>query len=692
MHQPSYLDPESGELAMPWVRLHAIKDYFDMGRAVEEIPGATAVFNFVPSLWEQLDKIASGEWQDQHEEVCRKPASELTADERFFVAQHFFSCPYDTMIAPHPPYRELYYRFGPQGNPRSILTAGDASVIDLQVWYHLAWCGHTLRETPLVRRLIEKGRRFTFEEKIELLDAIRDFIREIPLFYKRLAGAGKAEISTTPYYHPILPLLLNPDSAEVACPGLRLPRERMPLEADADKQVGRAIAYHERLFGSRPAGFWPSEGSVSPETTRLFARHGVRWIATDEEVLRLSLGKAELTPLDRYRVYQHEGVCLFFRDHDLSDRIGFHYAATEPHAAVENFLARLREIRKSLPAAGDFVVPVILDGENCWEFYKDQGWPFLTELYHRIAADPDFEITTCGKVVEQDAAQAVRLHHLHSGSWIFANFTTWIGDPVKNKAWSYLYEARRTAEIALKSDSLSSNAKEELEESILAAEGSDWFWWFGEGHTSAYDSLFDELFRHRLKTIYRLIGQAAPEHLSQPVDDRWTGARRYTLPTYRIRPRINGKVGSYYEWLAAGACYPQAGAMQRAQVRFAKLLYGFDDDNLYFRLESPLFGASEMLRDASVEIVFTAPTEKRFSIPLGDAGAAQSSGFRTAKGRCVDAAIRFSSLKDGFTPGEEIAFYVALNQDGREVERLPETMPIVLPFPTETFDDENWYV
>ena len=696
MHQPSYVDPESDRSLMPWVRLHAIKDYYDMGRVVKDVPGARAVFNFVPSLWEQMDKLAKGEWLDEHEILSRKPVEMLSAEERDFIAQQFFSAHYPSMIEPYPQYRDLYFRFGPQGDPDLIQNAELSSIIDLQVWFHLAWCGHTLKEDPFVAHLFRKGSGFTQDEKIKLLDIQRELIASIPQFYRELSESKTVEVSTTPYYHPILPLLIDPEAAHVAWPGMPLPRERYPLPKDAEQHVKMALKAHGDLFGEAPAGFWPAEGSVSPEAARMFAENGARWIATDEEVLRLSLGKSSLSALEKYRIYEYGGVKLFFRDHQLSDRIGFVYQGHDTQEAVADFLYLLDGIREHLPPDGDFVVPVILDGENCWEFYEDQGRPFLLDLYQGLVDHENIDLTTCRQVLEEDL-EAQTLPQLHSGSWIDANFSTWVGDPIKNLGWTYLYQARKHAEQALAGDKLDEKSRAELLENIFAAEGSDWFWWFGEGHSSEYDILFDKLFRKRLAAIYRCTGAEVPDHLSRPLDDRLGGKARYSLPNYMIHPTIDGKTGSYWEWLNAGSCLPQGGSMQRSTIRLQKLSYGFNDRYLLFRLETPLIVSDGNGKDKTVNIIFSSPGEFQVSVPLRTTAKAviDEHDVIYAVKQNVEIAVPIS-LVQAEEIKEEIAapieFVATLQQAGREIERLPEDGRIRLPFPSPSFDEENWFI
>lgn len=692
MHQPCYLDPETGRALMPWVRVHAMKDYYDMARYVEEIPGTKAVVNVVPSLWEQLEHQAEGEWLDEHEFIARLPEESLTGEQRRFIAEQFFAAHYPAMIEPYPEYRALCQRFGPKGDPARIQKADTQTLRDILVWFHLAWCGRTLREEPLIAGLFAKAKGFTSDEKLALLDRIRAFLAEIPAYYRKLAQAGVIEITTTPFFHPILPLLLNPDSAHEACPGMPLPKGRYALPGDAAAHVERGVACHARLFGEKPAGCWPAEGSVSSAAARLFAQNGVRWIATDEEVLRLSLGKERLDGTEKFRFWAHEGTHFLFRDHSLSDLIGFVYQNGDPVESAQDFVNHLLRIQNSLPDDGTaYVVPVILDGENCWEFYREQGKPFLHSLYGLLSQSPRLAMRL-GREALAETASPKPLPRLHTGSWIDANFTTWVGDPVKNRAWSLLYAARRAAQAALDDPAFEPARKQALFEHIMAAEGSDWFWWFGEGHSSDHDAMFDLLFRKRLKAIWRTLGADVPEELNKPVDERWLSRLGYTQPAYRIHPRIDGRKGSYWEWLAAGSCYPMGGTMQRAAGHLAALRFGFDERELFLRIEF----VPEAERRGTLELVFAAPRAERLRLPLEevalivDQGATQ--GPRFAVRQVAEIALRFDWLDPAWKPGEALSFFVNYLEDGVQRERLPGHDTITLAFPGESFDEENWLV
>ncbi|HET6373891.1 MAG TPA: glycoside hydrolase family 57 protein, partial [Candidatus Polarisedimenticolia bacterium] len=478
-HQPLYKNPRSGRYSLPWVRLHALKDYYDMAALAGEFPRLHLTFNLVPSLLDQIDDYAEGRAADPALDLARRPAADLDEEERLALLDLFFSVPYHTLIAPYPRYAGLYHKRsgrGPDGDYREALSRfRDRDLRDLQVWFHLAWCGQTLRGRAEVKELLAKGEGFTEDEKGSLLDVQAAFMKEIVPIHMRLKTEGIAEISTSPYYHPILPLLCNLESAREALPGLPLPEQPFRRRGDAEFQVREALASMERRFGERPLGMWPSEGSLSEETIRIFGEARLTWTASDEGVLRGSAGRA-LQAGDIHKPYllagAETGPVIFFRDHRLSDLVGFTYATWPPRAAAEDFLGRLRALAVEAPGG---VVSVVLDGENAWEHYEGNGVEFLRALYAGLTSDDDLQTVTLTQAAQR-AESIGRLEHLRAGSWIGANFATWIGHPEKNTAWSLLAAARSEAQARL-TTRLESHPVFRI---LAAAEGSDWFWWYGD--------------------------------------------------------------------------------------------------------------------------------------------------------------------------------------------------------------------
>ncbi len=511
MHQPHYIDPQSGKLRLPWTRLHALKDYLDMVQLVELFPDLRLTFNLTPVLMEQLAGYADGTLTDEAWDLCQKPAAVLTEMEQKRLHREAFFAHLEHMIKVHPRYHELW-ELTQAGSHRWL----EQDNRDLQVWWNLAWIDPWLRsQRPALRRLVEQGRGFTEEDKAELLSEQLAILREVLPTYRRLQDAGTIEVTTSPYAHPILPLLCDPTSARESIPRTELPDGPwQDGEEDARWHLERGVQVYEKYMGRPPRGLWPSEGSVSEAILPLVYDAGFTWLATDEEMLFRTLGVSKASGV-LYQPYQsNDGrLSIVFRDRMLSDLIGFTYQDWEPGRAAADLLGHLRRLRRHLgerPHAP--LATLILDGENAWEYYANDGRDFLMALYQGLVEEPLICTTTVSDVLDE-YTPAHQLNHLAAGSWIYGNFATWIGHPAKNRAWSALREAR--AMVREVWPALSTDVREALRTELLLAEGSDWFWWYGDDHSAATDADFDELFRSHLRELYRLVGKDAPRGLEE---------------------------------------------------------------------------------------------------------------------------------------------------------------------------------
>lgn len=579
MHQPSYVDPVTGEVTMPWVRLHGVKDYTDMGALLEGVEGARVTFNFVPGLLDQIERATHADpATDRFLRLTLTPPEALDSHDRAFVTRWFFSLHHPTLLEPHPRYRELW-ELAQSGDPLD-----DDQLRDLQLLFNLAWCGATVRERPEIASLVERERGFTEDDKAVLIASQQAALGAIVPRYRALADAGHIELTCTPHEHPILPLLIDSDLARAAHPPALLPTTRYRWPGDAHAHVTRAMASHARRFGAPPAGMWPAEGAVAAEVLPLLRDAGVRWIASDETVLRKSLGRAALAPSELYSPWESDGVTLFFRHHGLSDLIGFDYARWAPEDAWRDFASHLAAARDALDGA-DGVVTVALDGENCWEHYPGGSPGFLPGLYRAIAETPGLRLSTFSEALAAVAARP--LARLAPGSWIDGTFATWIGDPVKNRAWELLSATR---DVVGEPFAVVEARDPELADLILKAEASDWCWWFGEGHSTAFDADFDALFRAHLVAIHHRVGVAAPGALAQPVAAAArpvVGAAATTTrrPLRQLRPQVDGRNDWFFKWHSAGVVAPAFGAIHRGAGLIHGLVYANDDGALSLRLE-----------------------------------------------------------------------------------------------------------
>jgi len=573
MHQPFYKDLWTGEYKLPWTRLHALKDYSGMVEILGEFPRIHQTFNLVPSMLVQIEEYAEGKASDPFLDCALQPAEELTEAQRRFAAKYFFQVHVERIIYRYPRYRELYEKREQRYSVQELR--------DLQIFSQIGWFDEDLlgRDEEL-KALIRKGRDFSREDQAMVARKESEALKRVLPVYREYAATGQIEISTTPFYHPILPLLCDSDIARVPHPGVALPA-RFQYPGDARVQLERARAYIEEKFGVSPKGLWPSEGSVSDEALALGAECGFTWSGTDNGVLARTLGHGA-GAYETYRAYCWKQTGLemrmVFRDHYLSDLIGFTYSRMGAAEAAEHFLQQIRQ-----NAAGtDALVPIILDGENAWEWYEANGRPFLRELYRRISEDSEFEALTVSEALDKFKAQP--LQGIFPGSWINANFDVWIGAEEDNLAWEYLLAARRAYDAA---QSVPEDKKKLAYEELLIAEGSDWNWWYGPEHSSENRPEFDQLYRDHLKNVYRALGEEPPAELSRPILKGFGEGEHHEAPVNPIHAVMDGEVTSHFEWLGAGRYRPdpRSGAMHGGTGVVQEMFYGTDDASLYIRLD-----------------------------------------------------------------------------------------------------------
>ncbi len=533
MHQPDYRGADHSDYKLPWVYLHAVKDYSDMAYHMEEAPGARAVVNFAPVLLEQLADYAeqiSG-WlyngrmvRDPLLAALAGPGLPLDGPTRRGLLTACLRANQEHLINPFKPFRELAeLARWLVSHEETDAYIGDQFLADLLVWYHLAWMGESVRINDMrVHSLEKKARGFDAEDRRRLVQVIGEQVAGVTARYRRLAEAGRVELSVSPYAHPIVPLLLDLQSARQAMPEARMPAlQRYPGGQERARwHVEHGIKVFEDHFGVRPAGCWPSEGAVSTETVAMLEREGFRWAASGQQVLFNSLkvdaGQSALPPHwnhTPYRVGKGKLSC-FFRDDGLSDLIGFTYASWHADDAVSNLIDHLQNIALANADSPDTVVSIIMDGENAWEYYPRNGYYFLSALYKRLGDHPLLELTTFSAYLD-GRSNAKALSRLVAGSWVYGTFSTWIGDTDKNRAWDMLGAAKVAFDRAMASGRLDTKAREAAGMQLARCEGSDWFWWFGDYNPAATVSDFESLFRHQLAHLYVLIGEAPPEYLSQ---------------------------------------------------------------------------------------------------------------------------------------------------------------------------------
>ena len=599
-HQPFYKDLVKGEYRLPWVRLHALKDYYGMVKILDEFPDVHQNFNLVPSLITQIQDYVDGTARDPFLTIASKPAHDLTHEERQFALRYLFQADPTHLVGRYPRYRELWerYRSVGDGPQRAEKYFHEQDFTDLQVLSQIAWFDELFLEDSEVAALIQKTRGYSLEDQKFVIARERELLAKVLPAYATAAKKGQIEISTSPFYHPILPLLCDTDMGAVSTPGLPLPDNRFRHPDDAREQLRRGLNLHESVFGIRPHGVWPSEGSVSEEVFGIGHQLGVKWMATDEGVLARTLGMSfgrdgngqlprnaaeKLYTLHRYENDETE-MHLVFRDHAISDLVGFVYSGMAAQDAANHLLHNIKQAAQPLLDQGrDALVPVILDGENAWEHYPQSGREFLRRFYDQLQHDPGVEAVTVSEAIERHR-DVHKLSSLVAGSWINANFNVWIGAPEDNRAWDYLYYARDFyEEVAPRC----SEAQRKLAfEELLIAEGSDWNWWYGPEHSSANDREFDELYRKHLSNVFQALGALPPDYLAHPIS---TGtARPSFLPqTHYIHPQISGNLVRYFEWMGA-ALYSadrHSSAMHGKISLLDSVYAGIDESNVYGRLD-----------------------------------------------------------------------------------------------------------
>ncbi|MCX5703036.1 MAG: glycoside hydrolase family 57 protein [Candidatus Omnitrophica bacterium] len=508
MHQPYYKNLLTQESDMPWVRLHGVKDYLDMLQILQDYPLIHQTFNLVPSLLEQIEDYTNRRVKDKFLELSYKPAKELTPQEKEFILKNFFSINIEKVISIFPRYYELYFKrqrkseFSPQ------------DYLDLQACFNLAWIDPVFRQKrPELSAIADKARFFSEEEKQAVLRNQEAILEEIIPSYKQFMRSSQVELTVSPYYHPILPLLYNTNTAKEANPKTILPKLKFAYPQDAQAQIKQAVQYFKSVFEIAPCGMWPSEEAVSEHILPFIIQAGLNWIVTDEAILfkSLKLKKREIKLLYQpHLIKRKEGALnIIFRDRNLSDLISFVYQGFKTEAAVADLMGHLENIARAF-GQEDILVTIAMDGENAWEYYANDGADFLNLLYQRLSDSKIIKAVTISEYLKTHPPKS-EIKRLAAGSWIYAQFSKWINNPYKNKAWEYLAEARKLLEELVRSGSpqVTSAAWKQM----YICEGSDWFWWYGEEDHGD----FDRLFRMHLANFYTLIGKTPPDYLKKPL-------------------------------------------------------------------------------------------------------------------------------------------------------------------------------
>ena len=631
-HQPCYRDLPTGKMLMPWVRLHGLKDYTGLAAVLEEFPKIRCTTNFSPVLLDQIQAYIDGS-TDTMLDLSMIPAADLNDDQKELILAKFFWAHPDSVIGQYLRYRQLLELH------RASQIFREQDFRDLQVLANLAWI-HPL--SSVASSLRAKGRGYSEADKVALATDMRAALAAILPRWK--AMSGRVELSVSPYYHPIVPLLCDFSSAREGIPDLPLP-DAPSFREEAGVQVRRALNAGEKYFGKRPRGFWPSEGSVSAEACALFREAGAEWAATDEAIS----GEVGAKMV--------HGLKVAFRDTAISNLLGFTYRQMDPTDAAKDFIRRLE--------GREGPVPVILDGENPWEHYSDGGVSFLRALFKAISEHPTIRTVTMSELSATGS-----MDRIFAGSWINRNFGIWIGHPEDRKGWELLGRAYRD---------LKGSTNELAWECLRAAEGSDWYWWFGDDFTSSQDAEFDALFRRHLVNVYKALGKPTPEDLLRPIKQ----ARREVVlrePSALLDVKLDGRVTDYFEWISAGHydMSREYSALAGESSFLSDVYYGFDQERLLVRLDFRKGSdGPRLLAVGELSVVVTRP--RQIAVAL--------TGIT---GQVFEGAISFRDL--GLKPGDPVEFFIEFERTAGAPVRLPTLTPLTFKVPAADFDGINWQV
>lgn len=751
-HQPYYRLPAAADsgfrFQMPWVRLHGIKDYYGMAGLLEKFPKIKANINLVPSLLKQIQEYLSGD-KDRLFLLAQQPASELSLEDKKYILESSFLAHPQYMIGLSSRYKELYgiYRSARQkalaeqfSDGRAPMDIGacdtpqngqsikrllknmvDQDFNDLLVCSALVWFHPLIMERDNdLQALRAKGRNYTEADKQLMVRKQLHYLGEIIPLHKKLQASGQIEITTTPFYHPILPLLCNMNSALQAMPQTALPEvNQNALFEDARWHVSEACRFYREVFGVDAKGFWPAEGSVAPSMVPLLAEQNIRYFASDEEILAQTLGKPanRLSGFlnDLYQPYKIRNLSVIFRDQYLSNLIGFEYQRWKPEDAVDHLISEIKagasRVHQESP-----LVSIILDGENPWEHYPGNGIEFLNLLYERLSRDEEIETVRISDYLE-DHPPTRELDTIYAGSWINHNFSIWVGHQEDRQAWEYLAKTRAVVDEH-KAKGAEPSIINRVMERIYIAEGSDWFWWFGHEHSSALDDQFDLLFRKHLMSVYQTLGVNVPEYLNQQIKEQ-RQQELHSQPWGIINIKLDGRRSDYFEWLSAGqfeAAAEVGGAMDRSldtRRLISRIFFGFDKEHLCLRID-PAAGTGPAFASGIYFVLnFLKPVKRRVIICQSLLGPQMTFDVLDEHNGLIKGGLDKAAAEEileilcpldllGCKPGEQLVFFVeAYSVQGgadqsydcsrdRLMVRYPESLPIKLMAPAEDLAHIDW--
>lgn len=703
MHQPYYKNLYTNEYALPWVLLHGTKDYYDMPCLLKEFDGIKQNFNFVPSLLLQLIDYENLDIKDVYLEVFKKTPGDLSENEKIFLLTNFFNANQDNMIRPFPRYYELLRKrdfYYAKGRPTDITKYfTDEDFLDLQILFFLSWIDPSFYEYyDDLKYLRSKTRRYSEEDKGILQNIQKDILKGIIPLCRELSSNGTIELSTSPFYHPIIPLVIDNRVARYAMPDCDLPEKLFACPEDALTQIKKGKELFHQIFQFHAKGMWPPEGSVSEDALQLYMEQGIEWVATDEEILYKSLNKDNrrnnegflLNPEALYKPYRFQksgrAINIIFRDKYLSDLISFHYSKSDPKDAAADLIRRIKKTGGSVKnKIKNPVIVIAMDGENAWEFYRNDGRDFFCYLYEGLLKEKEILCRNVSEIIE-NTEDTGTMSHCFAGSWINNNFSVWIGHVEDNISWTLLSETRGFLESRDPG-----GLNEKAWESMYIAEGSDWNWWYGDEHSSDNDEIFDSLYRENLSNVYRFLGEEPPEKLSIPIILKDREVKPSREPVNFIRPKIDGGESSYFEWMGSGFMEGRGhGASMHGSLLLMKGLYfGFDEHSLYIRVDVDRNLIADT-NDPAFEINIETGCIFQSIYHVKDGTIEGPLPLTAGFSAIFEAEIPFESLN--VVAGDIINLWVSLKTGETSMDRIPVSGYIPVRIPSENFEMEMWYV
>lgn len=616
MHQPNYRTPGDNVMLMPWTRLNSIKTYSGMFKYFKKYPDLKLNFDFSPVLLDAILGYANGEISDLHYNLTLTPVEELTQDDMEFILNYFFELDFNNVISKYPRFVDLYKRrFAKEEIDTDDFSMSGYS--DIMTLFDLVWfTEEQIKEYPEVAEIIKKGKYFTSKHREILLSAQRSIMSKIIPDIKRYVSESKIEVLACPYYHPIMPLVADMDIAKNSSLRYSVPEEHIKMPDTAFAQIKKGIERIQEILGVTPRGMWAPEQCINKETLEMMAENGIQWTLSDEKVLSHALNKEFIRdfkgyhqdPFDICSVYSanvkgDNDIKILFRDAVLPTLISFEYPNYDAKTAAKDLYDRIKIIANKFINAplDNHLLTIAMDGENAWCNYSDGGDAFLDELYKLISEDETLQTVRVSDYIDEIThfrkINSEKISCESNGDYRF-----WTAEPVKNTAWSRLYSVYKDLKVFEQDETIDKQKIAEAYEQLYTAQGSDWFWWFGEPNDSGQDHLFDFLFREHLKEVYNILEKPVPEYFDEPLTS-FTG-KPSRIPKGLITPTLSGKSSYEEEWKNAGSIDIPSSPLMQENKLFNRICFGCDYDNLYLLFDVNKFVYSLQSNDSQIYQVY----------------------------------------------------------------------------------------